>query len=230
MNAPFKLTRAAMRVPKRKALLPLAVTLAGLGGCADLHRAVTLPPVNPESPVAGVVREGAPKSYPRPRLADVPPAPKNVTPAPLVKAQVIGLVRCRRSILSYGPAHPRLTSGAETYAVNERAAAMPDPNDIPPADQAALSESLAERLRAFAAPPAAIGSGPAPTPADASPPGPTPPSRSPIRRAAAVPAAPPLPAPVAAPLGPSRVQVAAPGEMAPPLPAPQSDPLLARCT
>ena len=222
--------------PLRKFHIGLAaagVTAAALAGCADLRRAVTLPPVNPESPVAAQVRAAAPLRYDTPRLGDVPPVPKNVPTAPALKASVVAMVRCRRSVAGFAPAHPALSSGPEQFAASARDTAQVNPADVPPTDSATLSEGEAAQLRSYASPPAAIASGPAPTADEAKPggPGPAPaPSRAPVHphRAAAVPHSgpPPAAAPAAAP--PSTSLQA--GDTPAPLPPPGPDPLLSRCT
>jgi hypothetical protein len=208
----------------------LLLTATSAGGCADLRRATSLPPVNPESPVAGAVAEAAPKNYPRPRLQDVPPAPRNVDTAPMVKAEVLGIVRCRRAILSYGRTHPPLSRGAEDYADDQRLIAQAGHADAPPPNAAALSEDLAARLRAFAAPPAALGSGPPPTPDLAKPPAAAPATLTPVSRAMrSAPPAPPATTSMARAPGPL-AERAPPDRPVPPLPAPGADPLLASCT
>jgi hypothetical protein len=215
---------------------------AALAGCADFRRSLSPPPVNPESPVAAQVRAGAPLDYETPRLQDVPPVPRNVPQAPVVKGDVLGMIRCRRGVASYAVTHPQLTHGAEQFADTAREIAEVNPADVPPPDSAARSEAAAQQLRAYAAPPAALASGPAPTPAEAQPnppaaphPGPAPsrrgsaPSRTaqaPAPVSHAAPAAGP-PSAAAAAVGAAPVQAA---DAAPPLPPPGPDPLLAHCT
>ena len=215
-----------------------AVTLAG---CADVRRSLTPAPVNVESPVAAQVQSASTRSYVLPRLTDVPPPPKNVPPAAYVKVDVIGMVRCRRAVDSFPLSHPPLSGGAAQFAANERGLADMDPADIPPANQAQLSDAAAVELRAYAAPPPALASGPPPTPAEAQPPAPvagggrpTPHARpAPVRHAhpasVAAAAAKPVtssPSSVAPPASSAAVAAQAP----PPLPPPLSDPYLGRCT
>ena len=225
--------------PLRKFHIGLAaagVSASALAGCADLRRSVSLPPVNPESPVAAQVRAAAPLRYDTPRLGDVPPVPKNVPTAPALKASVVAMVRCRRGVAGFAPAHPALSSGPEQFAASARDVAQVNPADVPPADSATLSATEADQLRAYASPPAAIASGPPPTPDQGKPGGPGPaaaparPAAHP-RRAAATPrpaSAPPSAALAAtAPAPPPSVQAS---DTTPPLPPPAPDPLLARCT
>lgn len=226
----------------------VALLLAGpaaLAGCADVRRSVSLPPVNPESPVAGQVSAAAPLRYDTPRLLDVPPSPRNVPEPGVVKAGVLTMVRCRRSVASYAPSHPALSAGAEQFAFNAREVAEVDPADVPPPDSSARTEDAAAKLRAYAAPPAALASGPPPDPDVAKPGGPPstqpPPAAKPARRAprppartaAATPPASAGPAPSApaaeAPSAAAATQAATVGT-APPFPLPRPDPLLARCT
>jgi hypothetical protein len=210
----------------------LVSTSAGLGGCADVHRAVSLPPVNPESPVAGKVEAIAKETFPRPRLRDVPPLPKNVPPAPVVKTSVAQMVGCRTSILSYAPAHPPLSSGADVYAGDLREIAQANnPANTPPPDAAAKSEDLAARLRDFAAPPPPIASGPPPTPEMGKPPvEPAPGAPAPGVSAPPVPATPPPAAAAPAAASAASNTHVVEGPPPPDLPKPGPDPLLERCT
>ena len=239
------LTRLSHKILARRVTGALAIAVA-LGGCADLRRAATLPPVNPESPVAAVVGPASRGSYATPRLTDVPPLPKNVASADTVKAGVLSLVRCRGGLERFPVTHPPLSRGTEQFAANARDVAQVNPADVPPPDSAARTDAFAAGLRAAVEPPAAIPSGPplaadqSRPPTDAPPPHAAAPARAPRRRAAAPkpaaapsaassPAAPP-PAAVqtaAAPAAPARVVET---NAAPPLPPPLPDPLLARCT
>jgi len=218
------------------AVLLAAAAASSLSGCADLRRSASLPPVNRESPVAPQVAAAARRQHDVPRLMDVPPPPKDVPTAAEVKVGVVSMVRCRGGVESFAVTHPQFASGTASFAADLREAAQVNPADVPPPDSAERSESEAAELRAFASPPAAIASGPAPTPADAQPPAPAPapppnarpgrPTGHPAVAAASAPAAPvqaPPSPPVAAPL-----QAVAPPP--PPLPAPLPDPLLARCS
>ena len=234
-------SRRSHKTLARRVTGALAIAVV-LGGCADVRRSITLPPVNPESPVAGVVGPASRLSYATPRLRDVPPLPKNVASAETVKAGVVSLVRCRGGLERFPLTHPPLSRGTEQFAANARDVAQVNPADVPPPDSAARTDAFAAGLRAAVEPPAAIPSGP-PLSADqsrpatgAAPPHAAAPARPPRRRAAAPkPAVAPPPAAsspaavqtAAAPAVPARVVET---NAAPPLPAPLPDPLLARCT
>lgn len=135
----------------------VAGAFLALCGCADLERAVSLPPVNPESPVAAQAAAAAAGQYPTPNLHDVPPAPKDVPAPAAVKANVIALVRCRRGFERWTERHPPMASGSEAFAEAMREQAQVNPAVVPPAGQAAMSEAEAAALRAYAAPPPPIG-------------------------------------------------------------------------
>jgi hypothetical protein len=123
------------RAPLANFCLALAMVgggAAALSGCADIRRSLGTPPINVESPVAAQVQAAAPLAYASPRLGDVPPIPKNVPQADVVKTGVLAMVRCRRSVASFAPSHPALTAGAEQFAVNAREIARVDPSDVPP--------------------------------------------------------------------------------------------------
>ncbi|WP_158915078.1 hypothetical protein [Caulobacter sp. S45] len=244
MNAPIR-TLSVRPATSFAGLLLLMSTLVGVGGCADVRQAVWLPPVNPESPVAAAVTVASARTYARPRLRDVPPPPKNIPSAPMVKQGVVKLVGCRRAIYGYAAAHPPLTRGGEAYAGDQREIARVNPADVPPPDSAARSEALAERLRAFAAPPAALGSGPAPTASMALPPQQPAASAAPAPHAAApvhprTPPAAPAQAAAQTTVVTSTPVVAMQDETTaseplidkdiPPMPRPLADPLVERCS
>jgi len=211
------------------------VLLAGgaLGGCADIGRATSLPPVNPESPVAGAVTAAAMRSYPRPSFESVPPKPLNIPPPYAVKTAVIDMVRCRRAYEAWVASHPALVSGTKGFGESLQARLDNNPDDRPtPADEAA-AEANAAKLRAYAAPPPPITPGAPLDASQAAPPAARAPSR-PSHAAAPVQIAAAAPAPTA-PAG-------APAAVPPPAPAAETvaivqpsttpdyrDPLLAHC-
>ncbi|MGC1302175.1 MAG: hypothetical protein WA840_07360, partial [Caulobacteraceae bacterium] len=146
MNAPIQ-TLSTRSMASFAGLLLLVSTLAGVGGCADVHRAVTLPPVNPESPVAAAVTAASTKTYARPSLYDIPPAPKNIPSAPTLKAGVFEMVRCRRAMYAYAAAHPPLTTGTEAFGAEQRQYAQFNGDEPPAQDAEASREDLAARLK-----------------------------------------------------------------------------------
>jgi len=148
------------------------IVLAGgqLGGCADIHHATYLPPVNPESPVAGVVAAASTQTFKRPSLTSVPPKPLNVPPPDAVKAAVIDMVRCRRAYEEWAAAHPALVSGPSGFAEGLQAKLDNNPADRPTPAEAAAAQADADQLRAYAEPPPPMHSGPPPTPEEAAPP------------------------------------------------------------
>jgi hypothetical protein len=239
----------------------LAMILAGggLSGCADLRHASFLPPVNPESPVAAQVAVGARRNFVTPAFSNVPPAPKNVPTAPMVKTAVFTMVGCRRSFERWTRQNPAMVGDTAGFAALEQAKVDNNPADVPTKAQDEASQSLAEQMKAYAAPPAALPSGPPPsaselvapppksaTPAPAQPPpaaaaaskpaAAKPKPARPVKTAAAKPApvasAPGASAPASAPpaAAVAPVTVQAPGlAMAPPPPAASGDPLLQHC-
>ena len=140
--------------PSRLLRMAWAAGLASLlCGCADLRRSVSLPPTNPESPVAATVSAAARRSYPIPRLTDVPPTPRNVPVAAQVKLGVVSMVRCRGGLDRYPATHPPLSGAPEQFAAAARDAAEVNASDVPPPNSAARADAAAADLRAFAAPP-----------------------------------------------------------------------------
>jgi hypothetical protein len=144
---------------------------AQLGGCADVRRATFLPPVNPESPVAGAVAAAATQNFKRPSFASVPPKPLNVAPAASVKLAVIDMARCRRAYELWIAAHPAGVSGTAGFAEDLRARLDNNPADRPTPQDEAAAEANAAALRAYAEPPPPMHPGPPPSAADAAAPG-----------------------------------------------------------
>jgi hypothetical protein len=232
--------RAPGRNWRRPAILGL-LTLAGpFSACADIGRATSLPPVNPESPVAGVVAAAAHESYKRPTFQSVPPTPLNIPPPAAVKTAVIDMVRCRRAYEGWAATHPALVAGTAGFAEDLRAKLDTAPADVPSPEEKAASEAQAAKMRAYAEPPPAMHPGPAPNPADATPPAsiaaasPQGQRRAPPAARIAA-AAPPPAAPVraaAAPSGAAIGQTSVTPTVAvfqPSMAPVYGDPLLARC-
>jgi hypothetical protein len=210
-----------------------------LAGCADIRRATYLPPVNPESPVAGAVAAAAEQSYKRPSLASVPPKPLNIPQPDAVKTAVIDMVRCRRAYEVWAAAHPAMVSGSGGFAEGVQAQLDNNPADRPTPAQEAAAEADAAKLRAYAEPPPPMHPGPPPTPEEAAAPAKVTAAGSshaqhPAAPAKTVAAAPP-PAPpsaVAAPTAPEPAPARAPQAVAtvqPSMTPVYDDPVLAHC-
>ncbi len=209
-----------------------------LVGCADIQRAVSLPPVNPESPVATAVANAARRNMATPSFRDVPPVVRDLPTAPAVKVAVVAMIRCRRAFEQVDAAHPQLVYGGPAFAAEQRTQVDENPADAPTPQDTAAAEAYAAKLRTIAAPPPALASGPPPTPAEAAPP---PSGVAPGAGAAARGAAPAHVAPVKPPnnIEPAPAAVAQADPRAarttanlaavPPAPAPGADPLLVRC-
>jgi hypothetical protein len=226
--------RADSRERPRCMVLALLILVGGqLGGCADIQRATYLPPVNPESPVAGVVGAASMETFKRPDFASVPPKPLNVPPADTVKTAVIDMVRCRRAYEAWVAANPALVSGGVAYAEGLQTALDNNPADRPTPEQQAASEAEADQLRAYAAPPPPMHPGPALDASQASAPSAKTAAATPraphVAAAVATPAAAPAgttsPAPTAEPMS-DRQQVAA---VRPSMTPVYVDPVLAHC-
>jgi len=222
MNASVEKWRPRATCRQRPVAMISALLLLGggqMGGCADIHRATFLPPVNPESPVAGVVAAAAMENYKRPNFASVPPKPLNVPPPEAVKTAVIDMVRCRRAYEVWVADHPALVSGTGEFAESLQAQLDNDPNDRPTPEQKAAAEADAAKLLAYVAPPPPMHSGPPPTASQAAPPvvktasaqtARPPPRAAPAKTAAAPIAATPAPRSVASAAPASTVQKATP--------------------
>lgn len=221
----------------------LVTTGAGIAGCADFRRAVTLPPVNPESPVASAVIVGSRRNFPMPGFTNVPPSPRNVPPAPAVKTAVFAMVGCRRTFEAWERDHPAMVSDTAPFAAVERAKVDLNPADVPTATDDKASQAYAASLKAYASPPAALPSGPPPSASELVPPPPKDASSAPPAKTASAPppkpararparavaaAAPQAVAPASTTVAP--VDVRAPTlALAPPPPPGLADPLLAHC-
>jgi hypothetical protein len=202
-----------------------------MGGCAEIHRAASLPPVNPESPVAGAVAAAAMQSFPPPSFQSVPPKPLNIPPPDAVKTAVIDMVRCRRAYADWAAAHPAEVSGTTAFSERLRARLDNNPDDRPTPQAAAASEADAAKLRAYAEPPPPISPGPPLDASQASPASVAAPTHTThaaapttVAVAAPPPAAPNSTAALAPPPQPLAVAVVQPS-MTPHY----RDPLLARC-
>jgi hypothetical protein len=211
----------------------LLLGAAYLGGCADIHRASYLPPVNPESPVAGAVQTASMQSFKRPSLASVPPQPLNIPPPAAVKTAVIDMVRCRRAYEVWARAHPALVSGTADFAAGLQSRLDNNPADRPTPQDQTVAEADAAKLRAYAEPPPPMHPGPPPVASEAAPPGARPAAAPPPKRPHAV-----APSKSVAATAPAKAQT--PAEA--PAPAPQMvaiaqpsvsplyrDPVLAHC-
>jgi hypothetical protein len=155
---------------KRGLTLAAAFATLCISACADIQRATSLPPVNPESPVAAQVAAAARKDYPRPSLQAVPPTPMNLPTAAILKGQVVDMVRCRRAFDQWAPSHPQLTHEPEAFATSLRRLVDQNPADIPTPQQAAMTQVEADKLRAYAEPPPPMHLGPPPNTSLAMPP------------------------------------------------------------
>jgi hypothetical protein len=160
-----KSMRGSTWAPRPALAAGLAALAMGtsLSGCADVRRASFLPPVNPESPVAAQVAIGARRNFTTPAFTNVPPSPRNVPPAPAVKSAVFTMVGCRRSFERWTRQNPAMVSDTTGFATLEQAKVDTDPADVPTKAQDQASQTLADQMKAYASPPAALPSGPAPS-------------------------------------------------------------------
>ena len=235
MNGRSRKSMQSMTAAPRAASIGRVVTLVAafsLSACADIRRAVTLPPVNPESPVASAVASASRRTPPTPSFLDVPPVVKNVPTPAATKVAVVTLVRCRRAFERFDTAHPQLVADTAAFAEARRGEVDTNLADVPTVQDTASAEAYAAGLRAYAVAPAPIASGPPPSAAEALPPtpgAPRPPHPSPTHPAAAP--APPAAAPPSPPPSSAPVAVASAGALAidGPLPVAGPDPLLVRC-
>jgi len=242
MNASAEKSRLYVDRRVRPAAGILALLVLGgfqLAGCADIHRASFLPPVNPESPVAGAVAAASMQNFKRPSFASVPPKPLNIPPAGMVKTAVIDMVRCRRAYETWAAAHPAQVSATSGFAESLRAELDNNPNDRPTPEQTAAIEAEAAKLRAYTNPPPPMHPGPPLSASQAAPPTPgsaaVPPSQ-PVTSAKAAAAPPPTPRAVAprapAPAATAPATIPTPQRIAavqPKMTPVYSDPLLAHC-
>jgi hypothetical protein len=240
MNASAEKSRPCADRRERPAAVILALMVLGggqLAGCADIHRASFLPPVNPESPVAGAVATASMQNFKRPSFASVPPKPLNIPPAGVVKTAVIDMVRCRRAYEAWAAAHPAQVSATSGFAESLRAELDNNPNDRPTPEQTAAIEAEAAKLRAYTNPPPPMHPGPSLSASQAAPPtarSATAPMPQPVTSAKAAPAPAPRTVAPRAPTPTTQASVPAPPPQrvaaVQPLMTPiYSDPLLAHC-
>ncbi len=239
MNAPAKKRRP--NADQRDWSFGMIVALLLLGGgqlegCADIVRATYLPPVNPESPVAGAVAAAATQTFKRPSFASVPPKPLNIPPPATVKTAVIDMVRCRRAYEVWAAAHPAMASGSGGFVEGLQAQLDNNPADRPTPAEEAAAQAAAAKLRAYAEPPPPMHPGPAPRPEDAAAPtaggaSHAQPPAAPVKIAAAAPAAPAPPTVAPSPaLEPAHAPATKALAMVQPSMTPfYNDPILAHC-
>jgi hypothetical protein len=237
MNAPVKKRRpTADRLDWPLGMIVALIVLGSgqLVGCADIRRATYLPPVNPESPVAGAVAAASTQRFKPPTFASVPPKPINIPTPGAVKTAVIDMVRCRRAYEAWAAANPALVSGTGAFAGGLQAQLDNNPADRPTPAEAAAAEADAASLRAYAEPPPPMKSGPPPTPEEAAPPTSAGPAHAqhraaPVKTAAAAPApAPPTTPPVAVSAAPAPAPEAV-AIVQPSMTSLYDDPVLAHC-
>jgi hypothetical protein len=138
----------------------VAMSLVGLGGCADLG--LHPPPVNPESPVAAQAQAAVDQDYPYPRFRDIPAKPKDLPSAAELKGQVADLSQTGQGQARWVAANPPMSDNVEGWAAQATAQLPAFVHEQLPADQAQRSETYAAQLRAEAAAPPPIGDTPAP--------------------------------------------------------------------
>jgi len=123
------------------------VLALGLGGCADVNRALEPPPVNPSSPIAAYADRVAQEPYPMPNLITIPPKPTDVRDASAYRAAVVDEVSLRRNLLAWRAAHPESDPNTEAWAAQQRAR-IPPGQAVPVAQShEADAEAFAKKLR-----------------------------------------------------------------------------------
>ena len=141
--------------------LALVVTAAGLSGCADVSRALSLDPggVDPGSPIAAKAVAASRGRYDVVEFRKIPPVPADVLSPKDVKSRVAGMVDVRRDLTRKTAALPPAQSDTEGFSQRTRDPLLAKNLTPPAVDQDAQTEAYVQRLRAISLPP---GNDPAP--------------------------------------------------------------------
>jgi hypothetical protein len=136
-------------------LLTLVVIAAGLSGCADVSRALSLDPggVDPSSPIAAKAVAASRGRYDIVEFRNIPPVPTDVLSAADVKSRVAGMVDVRRDLARKTAALPPAQSDTEGFSQRTRDPLLARNLAPPAADQDAQTQAYVERLRAISLPP-----------------------------------------------------------------------------
>ena len=136
-------------------LLALAVSTAGLSGCADASRALSLDPggVDPSSPIAARAVAASRGRYDIVEFRSIPPVPADVLSATDVKSRVTDMMDVRRDLARKTASLPPAQSDTEGFSQRTRDPLLARNLTPPAADQDAQTEAYVERLRAISLPP-----------------------------------------------------------------------------
>ncbi|MDP1618388.1 hypothetical protein [Phenylobacterium sp.] len=121
--------------------------LSILGGCAGASPFATAP-VDPESPAAQAVLEGARAETAYPKFSDIPPTPANPRPARSWAQAVAGVEAAGAELAAQTAPGTWTLDGTTAFAARAQAAATP-----PPAITTSDTEAFARDARARATPP-----------------------------------------------------------------------------
>lgn len=137
------------------ALIALVATAAGLTGCADVGRALSLDPggVDPGSPIAARAVEASRGHYEIVEFASIPKIPGDVAPAALVKSRVAGMVEVRRDLARKTSQLPAAQTDTEGFSQRTRDPLLAKGLTPPAPDQDAQTDAYVQRLRALSQPP-----------------------------------------------------------------------------
>jgi hypothetical protein len=126
-----------------------------LSGCSDVTQALSLDPggVSPSSPVARQTVAASRANLRAPRLADIPPVPKGLTPASEIKGSVIRLVSDRRNLNDLIFALPPAPADTDHFLARSRDVLIARGLTPPPEDQSAQTEAFASDIRSSVQPP-----------------------------------------------------------------------------
>ncbi len=135
--------------------LALVAITAGLSGCADVSRALSLDPggVDPSSPIAAKAVAASRGHYEIVEFRKIPPTPADVLSPTEVRSRVSGMVDIRRDLTRKTAALPPAQSDTEGFSQRTRDPLLARNLTPPTADQDSQTEAYVQRLRAISLPP-----------------------------------------------------------------------------
>lgn len=147
MNAPLRLFRERMTSFGPRVLSTCALALVS-AGCAGNPFATA--PVDPASPAAQAVLEGARADRDYPRFSDIPKAPTDIRPARAWAAAVADVESARAELFAETAPSTWTLDGTAAFAARARAQAAPPPAVTTPSTEAFVRDA---RERATPPPP-----------------------------------------------------------------------------
>ena len=141
--------RCPIRPHALGAAAAIALAVGGLGGCSVARTAFGPLQYDKNSPAAGAIATTDVSKQAYPSFLQVPPQPNDVRPIAAWNRNIFDLLAARRQMEAFEIAYPQTFYGAEAFAQEARAQAIPPkPEDDKSASDKAAALSAAARERA----------------------------------------------------------------------------------